>query len=272
MTEAAPDALPGGHSIDVVRGRIDDRLANELVDFWTAHNALDAASARKRVDEVVCVLRRPDGGIAAVNSPYRDRVEALGGRLLWVYRSFAPSDAAQAAFEPMFAAAAESLGADYAGGGETPWGLCYTGPAPSTAAAEDVRWPASGLMLAGFTAAGEQIRVRYFDDPTAPSEYPLKHRLLDRAASRAAAIEDQRIIDLWTAEGALPPAEAERRVAEVCMVGLSPAGELAGLSTAYLARQRAPALADVARPHLRRLRPPDGTAGRPTSASPPAST
>ena len=238
MSAPAADALPPGRSIEVVRDEIGDELADELVDFWVDRGALHAeAIARERVGAVVCVLRGPRGEIEAVSSPYPQRVEALGGRLLWVYRSFAPSPAARAAFEPMLDAAAKSLEGDYAGGDSSPWGLCVIGGEPPAGVdPEAVHWPRSGLMLAGFTARGEQIRVRYFEDPTKPSpDYPLTRGYEITPRAEAEGLEPARIADLWLAEDALSPAEAGRRVQEVCMVGRGPEGELAGVSTAYLA-------------------------------------
>lgn len=241
MAETAPHALPDGYAIDVVRGTVDQELADELVAFWTDHRALSEEAARRRAPEVICVLRGPEGAITAVNSAYEDRVEALGGRLLWVYRSFAATDAARAAFESMFSAAAESLGGDYRGGESTPWGLYLLGgdPPPGTDPALTV-WPVSGLILAGYTEAGSQIRVRYFPDPTAPpfrtpSEYPMDSDVEILPIAETDLVSESDVVDFWRAHKALPPREAERRAAEVCTVGLTPQGELAGLSTAYLA-------------------------------------
>jgi hypothetical protein len=43
-------------------------------------------------------------------------------------------------------------------------------------------------------------------------------------------------VDLWVREEALSPERAQRRAEEVCLVGTTPARELCGISTAYLAR------------------------------------
>ncbi len=52
------------------------------------------------------------------------------------------------------------------------------------------------------------------------------------AEQAAAGPED--VIDLWSREGALDPAEAERRVSEVLVVAIDRERGLAGVSTTYL--------------------------------------
>ena len=84
-----------GFAIEVVRGRIDDDLAAELISFWTAAGVLDEAAARERLDQVVCVLRDGDGGIAGVNSVFDQRVELIGGRRFWIYRSYLLPEASE---------------------------------------------------------------------------------------------------------------------------------------------------------------------------------
>lgn len=54
--------------------------------------------------------------------------------------------------------------------------------------------------------------------------------------SEQESIGAREIIELWTGEAGLSPAEAERRVAEVLFVACSLQGQLAGICTAYLAR------------------------------------
>ena len=72
--------------IEVVRGGLTDAAADQVLAFWRAHSALPDPEARRRLDEVVCVLRRDDT-IAGVNSVYPAEVEMIGGRRFWIYRS-----------------------------------------------------------------------------------------------------------------------------------------------------------------------------------------
>jgi GNAT superfamily N-acetyltransferase len=50
------------------------------------------------------------------------------------------------------------------------------------------------------------------------------------------AVSAQDVIDLWCREGGLDPPEAGRRVSELLMIGTDRRGGLAGICTAYLAR------------------------------------
>lgn len=49
-------------------------------------------------------------------------------------------------------------------------------------------------------------------------------------------MSDQDIVELWLAEGVLPPDVAARRVSEVLHVAVADGGGLAGVTTAYIAR------------------------------------
>src|SRR3712207_4355662 len=47
---------------------------------------------------------------------------------------------------------------------------------------------------------------------------------------------DRALLDLWTGQAGLAAAEAQRRLAEILLTATTPEGELAGVTTAYLAR------------------------------------
>ena len=80
-----------GSRIEVVRGAIAPAVADEIVAFWTGQDALPEPVARQRLADVVAVLRDESGAVAGINSVYSDRIELIGNRLLWVYRSFHPA-------------------------------------------------------------------------------------------------------------------------------------------------------------------------------------
>src|SRR3712207_6528427 len=79
------------HTIEAVRGRLDERTAGELLEFWRRRRVLDEATAHARLAEVVCVLRDGRGVVVGANSVYAERVDAIGGRPFWVYRSLLES-------------------------------------------------------------------------------------------------------------------------------------------------------------------------------------
>jgi hypothetical protein len=157
-------SLAEAHSIEVVRGRRDAGLDDELVAFWTAHGALSEAVARARLEHVVCVLRDGGGSIVAANSVFDEPVPMLGGCRLWVYRSFAPSAEARAAADEMLAAARDALAAEFDPDSPGPIGICrLIRDREIIETRREPVWPVSELMFAGWSAGGEQLRVVYFE-------------------------------------------------------------------------------------------------------------
>jgi hypothetical protein len=157
-------SLAEGHAIEVVRGRRDAGLDDELVAFWTAHGALSEAVARVRLEHVVCVLRDEDGAIVAANSVFDEAIPALGGCRLWVSRSFASSPEARAAADEMLAAARDRLAEEFDPDSPGPIGICrMIGDREIIRTRREPVWPVSELMFAGYTAGGEQLRVVYFE-------------------------------------------------------------------------------------------------------------
>lgn len=51
-------------------------------------------------------------------------------------------------------------------------------------------------------------------------------------------VDERAVLDLWAREGVVIPEGPERRVAQVLIVATTTAGELAGLSTTYLAHNK----------------------------------
>ena len=248
--------MPG--SIETVRGRISEERAERLLAFWSRHGLLEGAAARERLPQVVCLLLDDEGEIAGVNSVYSGTL-ALGGRPIWIYRSFLPGDAASA--EPgMINAAFAALEAEFDPSG--PIGLCV--PIADRAVMEsapEAIWPDTRLMFAGYTRGDVQIRIRYFLDaqigpglPNSPSNSPDvigggdrdysppdRYRVEPFSSADEAGAEE--VIALWRREGALPEhgkdapdAEAERRVAEVIAVARERDEGVVGVTSAYLKR------------------------------------
>lgn len=154
------------HSIQVVRGRLEPQVADELVRFWSERGALSEPAARQRLAEVVCVLRDSDGEVAGVNSVYADRVELIGGRRFWIYRSFLRPDHRECGPE-MIDAAFEALDEEFQATNEGPVGVCVL-----IADREEMRrrpeavWPGVGFIYAGYTRGGAQARIAYFEGAT----------------------------------------------------------------------------------------------------------
>src|SRR4029079_7561569 len=115
-------------------------------------------------------------------------------------------------------------------------------------ASPEAIWPDTELMFAGYLDDGRQVRIRYFwgaaigpgypDSPTIEasrvSEYPLAEGYRIRPVSKDGPITPDDVLRLSRREQAAPPGEADRRVQEVKLVGIDPAGAVAGVSSLFL--------------------------------------
>jgi hypothetical protein len=158
--------LPEGYEIELLPdgARAGTDAADGVMDFWARHDAVRPADVPDRLGFVVCVLRGPDGAVAATSAAREADVEALGGRRLWMFRCFAPGAEARACVEAMVKAARDLLSERPGAGGRQPIGLCFPISDPELMAErDDAFWPDAKLIYAGWTTAGEQLRVTYFD-------------------------------------------------------------------------------------------------------------
>lgn len=261
--------LVDGLRIETVRGGTPGDLADRILDFWSAHGALDAEAGRERLDQVVCVLLDESGQVTGVNSVQPEELPLISNRRFWVYRAFlAPGSGAES---EMFKAAFDLLEAEYHSDRSNPIGLgvFVSDPEEMRARAAAI-WPETELFYAGTLPDGSQLRLRYFWDAeigpglpssptldeTAATEYPLEERYEVEPLAGSDRTGPDDVLAMWASEQAIPDeAEARRRVHEVQMVALGPVGDVAGVSTAYL--QRNPQLrldlwyyrTYVARPH-----------------------
>jgi hypothetical protein len=249
-------------NVETVRGRLGDERREQLLSFWAGQGALQEDEARRRLDEVVCLLVDGDGEIAGVNSVYAEDVRLLGGRRFWVYRSFVVSEGAGER-EAMINAAFEALAAEFDPAAGGPIGLCVgIGDRAEIEKHPEAVWPETGLMYAGYLDDGPQVRIRYFEGAAigpgagaSESDTALQqgYRIDLFAEQDAVGVDD--VTALWGHEGVVGAEEANRRVHQVLLVATHESGELVGVSSAYL--QRNPQLrmdlwyyrAFVAKPH-----------------------
>lgn len=233
-----------GNRIEVVRGRMEAALGDELVGFWSAQGALSEPAARQRLAEVVAVLRDDAGAIAGVNSVYADRVELIGGRRFWIYRSFLQSDQRDHAPE-MMDAAFSALDEEFAATGDGPIGLCLVLSREDAQGRPAAIWPGpTGFMYMGHTPDGKEVRVAYFYDAVigpgqgAQGEHDpqLGPGMRIDVFAEQDEISEQDVINLWVREAGLSPAEAQRRILELLLIGVNVETGLVGVSSAYLQR------------------------------------
>jgi hypothetical protein len=219
---------------------MNDAVAHELLEFWDRERGFGGEEARRRLDEVVCVLRR-DGAIAGSNSVYAADLPLIGGRRFWVYRSLL-SDAVAGEWPALIKAVYETLDAEYdADADDAPSGLCVLLTEHERRARPEADWIDPRLIHAGYLADGRQVRVAYFSQDLSDMKSPRPdagwgpgegYAIEPFAAQDAVSAAD--VVALWTSEGVLPPAEAERRVAEVLLVATDEQQRPVGISSAYL--------------------------------------
>jgi hypothetical protein len=231
-------------TVEVVRGRLDDDLAAQLVTFWAREGVLDEATARERLPDVVCVLRSADGAVAGVNSVYAADVPPIG-RTFWIYRSTLAPEAHSAAAPAMVHSAFNALQSEFDPSASGPVGLCVlVEDREEIERRPEAQWLWPWLMYAGYLGDGRQVRIRYFDaaligEPRQPMDFgtALDRRYRIDLFAEQDAVDADAVIDLWAREGAVPPEVANRRVHEVLLVAtLEGSRELVAVSTAYLER------------------------------------
>jgi hypothetical protein len=149
--------------IECVRGRAADH-AESLEAFWAERGGPVGNAARRRLDEVVCLLLDGRGSVVGVNSVYADQVAPIGGRTFWIYRSLLDPASDRAVDAAMIDAAHAALAEEFAAGdGNGPIGLCVLVADPDTIRHRpETVWPGAGLIYAGYTKDERQIRLGYF--------------------------------------------------------------------------------------------------------------
>ena len=154
---------PTEQRIEVVWRGLDPELSNRLVDFWVGHGVLGEAAARQRLAEVICVLFDRDGEIAGVNSAYAAQAP-LVGRSFWIYRRFLASAADAEAERLMIKAARDVLARQFSGAPDEPLGFCVLIQDRLTMERyPEAEWADVGMLFAGYTPEGVQVRIGYFE-------------------------------------------------------------------------------------------------------------
>jgi len=227
--------------IEVVRGQLTSACAQELLAFWAERGALPEEEARRRLSEVVCVLRC-DGALAGVSSVYPAEVALIGDRRLWMYRSLL-SDAAAEHMPAMIGASFRALQSEFDDEPGSPIGLCAPlTPAQRRRFPPEAEWLDPGMLYAGYLEDGRQVRVAYFKDGKVipvvamPVGWQLGPGYRVDVFAEQDAVSAADVIALWEREAGLSSVEAQRRVGEAIVVATDAEDRLVGVSTAYLRR------------------------------------
>ena len=159
--DGAPPSGSGEWTVETLHGRLDEDWSERLARFWTANGALDDAQARARLPQVTAAVLDPSGEIVGTSSAFPADVPLLGGRRLWVFRSFV-LPAASAAGPELITATYDALEAEFDPGLGGPIGLCVPlGPAEAAQRPEAV-WERPPMVYAGYLGDGRQVRVGWF--------------------------------------------------------------------------------------------------------------
>jgi hypothetical protein len=241
----------GGETIEVVRGKLADDRAEQVLDFWSRQEGADGGDARERLAGVVCVALDGGGQIIGLNS-VTDEAVPLIGRRSFLYRSLIADNASREELSSkMFNAAFEALESKFDPNGAGPIGVCAAiSDREEIERRPGAHWPEEDLTFAGYADDGTQVRVRYFDDaqiepglPNSPTlaeaeatDYSLgdRYRVEPYTGSGAATAED--VLSMWAREGAMPEAETRRRVHETLNAVIDRDEGVIAVSTAYLQR------------------------------------
>src|SRR3954454_3732990 len=238
----------GGGSIEVVRGAVDERRAEQILALWAAHGALEGEEARQRLSEIICVALGADGEVIGINSARAEELPPVRRRF-WRYRSFIP-DGGEELGTAMFKTAFDALAEGFDPDGLEPVGVAVVvTDRDEMERRTDAIWPDEELFYAGYLPDGAQLRLRYFwnakigpGPPNSPpleqtmdEDYPIdeSYRVVPLAESGLTADD---VLALWARETGIPEADAQSRVHEVQLVAVNRDGGLAGVSTAYIRR------------------------------------
>jgi len=230
---------------EVVRGNVDDHRSERLVAFWTGHGALDEPAAREQAPRVAAIALDGDE-IAGTCSVADEQVVAIGGRRLWVFRSFV-APGADDAWRELLRATYEALASEFDPDGDGPIGLCVPVSPDRAARWADPVWSDPRTVYARTLPDGGHLRVAYFPKadiaPRVSPRLPLSTWDFDSGPpvlrfSQQDRVGPQDVIDFWLREGAVEPTEAERRAGEIELVVLGEDDKILGVGTAYLAHNR----------------------------------
>lgn len=154
--ESSPD-------IATVRGSLDQAVSEKILAFWAERDALTGEQARRRLAEVVCVLR-DQGQVVGISSAYPAEVALVGGRRFWIYRSLVDEGAA-AAWHELIRCTYHALAPEYDGSPGSPIGLCVLLATPDERRRRpEVEWSDPHMVYAGYLRDGRQARIAYFEN------------------------------------------------------------------------------------------------------------
>lgn len=222
-----------------MRGALHGARERALLDFWQRRAGFGGDAARRRLTEVVCLLRR-DGEVAGASSVFATDLEPIGGRRFFVMRSLLDRGLEEL-HGALITATFNALDAKRPGPDGAPVGLCVLLDPHQRRRRPEAEWRDPRMIYAGYLRDGRQLRIAYFSDEVSRGSIPEPaggwspgYEIV--RFDRQDRISREDVVAVWTAHSGLSASEAERRVDELLLVAIDPNGALAGICTAYLAR------------------------------------
>ena len=135
-----------------------DRRADDVRAFWSRHAALGAEEVERRLPLVAGLVLDEHDAVAGTCSVVDTAVPLVGDRRFWLYRRLLGPDVPEGVDDELFLEVFRALDDDHEPGADRPIGVCVV----DRPRAEAVL-PGTELLLAGYTKADEQVRLRYFE-------------------------------------------------------------------------------------------------------------
>ncbi len=144
---------------------VDEKLGEEIIDFWQRHRALPSVEAsKKRLPEVAMIVRDSENVLVAVSSVQSRNIEQLG-HACYSFRCFVdPEHRRSLLAARLIREVFEHFDARFREGAEpNVIGMVaeVENPALNREHNQAV-WPHSGFVFVGYDRAGRHVRVRYF--------------------------------------------------------------------------------------------------------------
>lgn len=129
--------------------------------FWSKRRALSGEEARRRLPEVVCLLRQ-ESAVVGSSSAYATDVSLIGGRRFWVYRNLLDPEV-EAEQPALIRATFAALEQEFDGSSEAPIGLCALAGPDLRRRRPEAEWSDPRMIYAGYLPEGHQVRIAYFE-------------------------------------------------------------------------------------------------------------
>ena len=153
------------YQFEVVWQKWDEPLIEELVQYWSIENLIDSEEAAKRAKQGVVIVRNAEHAIVGLTSVEASLYEPFKNWFYFLRSSVSRRAGGNQLTIPLFNHTFAVLNDCFQQSSDTVIGIMAIIQSQhlDKRLSEAVR-PETGLIFAGYTAKGQQIRVRYFDD------------------------------------------------------------------------------------------------------------